>query len=363
MSWTISTKMSGRKTIVLSGDGSDVVFTMWTKYKEKTGDTSVQALKKLLQTMMDTSEAASNTAVLQESPIKVTVEETQKPTLEECVKQEFFLGTVKSVQELSMIFHNHARVCLGQPKLVPSTNRTYTSCELFISCGTCSLKVLWQSSPSVGTSPLSDHRVGVGLHLAGINPAKVKRFLHSLGMELWQPHIQSSSDTILNEVVEQLTEDSCNQALSLEEKELGLSFDARYQQRTDANNTTVVFVSPLTHKICVVVNISKADDRCDLFIHMLLFTSQLIIAIFYLFSITQNHEELGFRKGCAILVYKGYKMIFLGIGTFHRISCFIIFLLFFLFSRLFYTHHKHSQGNLIGVNNSSGLLAWTEISS
>ena len=290
--------MSSRKTIVLSGDGSNAVHIMWTNFKEATGKTSTEALKILLQSATNSSEGASNAVNASEGAsnrvntsegssnrvnmseassntvepqIKINVDKSAEPTLKECVEQNFFLGTFKSVQELSIIFHNHAHVCGGQPLLVPSSKRTYTSSELVISCQTCGIKVLWKSSPDVGTSPLSDHRVGVGLHLAGINPAKVQRLLESLGMELWQPHSQSNSNTVLSDVVEELTEDSCNAALSEEDKEnLGLSFDARYQQRTDANNTTVVFVSPITHKVCVVVNINKGDDRCDISISTLI---------------------------------------------------------------------------------------------
>ena len=269
----------GKKNIPLSGDAKEVdeVWDMWCQYKEECQQnlnisiTNVNAMKELLMRhrnakVRDEADAEvvseSEDSLPSDAPqIKIELQETNKISVEDCVGQRFFLGTYNNVNELVSVVHNHAHVCAGNPKANPTSNRTFTSGELLFSCNTCGLCVLWRSSPMVGTHSLSDHRVGVGLHLAGITPAKVDRFLLSLGIERWVPEAQSRSDTILGDVVQELVENSCNSALDLEDKSIVLSFDARYAQRTDSNHSTVLFVSPWTHKVCVVVNVSKDDDK------------------------------------------------------------------------------------------------------
>ena len=270
--------MSARKNIPLSDNKKDMdeLWGMWEQFKtDRTEDlqinvTSTMALKELLNSYNESRKTSSDTVQSEggnkdDHPemMEINVDAAnEEVSLKDCVDEPFFLATFKKVDDLCTVIHHHASICVGKPQLSKSTNKTFTHCEMLMTCHSCGINVLWQSSPFVGTHCLSDHRMQVGIHLAGITPAKVELLLMSLGMERFQKSAQTSSNGILSKVVENLVEKSCNNALSLEdETSTSQAFDARYQQRTDAKNTSNIFISSKTHLVCVLTNISKSDDR------------------------------------------------------------------------------------------------------
>lgn len=187
-----------------------------------------------------------------------------------CKKEEtneqIFMTAKSSLQRLTEVAENHARVCDGKLEMKKITMKGHVAAMNMKCSVTKNHNMLWSSSPYLPDNEyLVNRRVYHGFICSGMLPVHYARFTNGvgcgkLGIQKRSQYFKSMKPTVKAEYAESIDLALGGEVAFSHEDGIEIMTDARHGWRKNAKDTSVVAIGEKTHNVLRCEHVTKRDD-------------------------------------------------------------------------------------------------------